>query len=139
MEQFENHMHKANKGSKKQLLEEQIEFQYKEFWALVKTFQGKNHKSKMAPIKDNDGGLLYEDRDKANTLNMYFATVGQNMADAYQSVIDNSLTYRVTPTCSQIIVDTKDLNTQFSKLSKPVKSSGLDGVSAKDLSSGNLQ
>ena len=105
----------------------------KEFWALVKSFQGKNRKSKMVPIKDIDGNLVSEDQGKANTLNKFFATIGQNMAEAHHSAIDNTLIYRVTPTCSEIYIDTKHLDKQFSKLSKPGKSSGLDCVSAKDL------
>ena len=43
----------------------------------------------MVPIKDIDGSLVTEDQGKANTLNKYFATIGQNMAVAHHSAIDN--------------------------------------------------
>ena len=52
----------------------------KEFWSLVKSFQGQQRRSKISPIRDDDGTILTCDRKKSNILNKYFATIGNKMS-----------------------------------------------------------
>ena len=106
----------------------------KEFWALIKTFQGRNHKSKMVPIKDIDGSLVTEDQGKANTLNKYFATIGQNMAVAHHS--QPSTTHWSIGSHQHVRRYASIPNTlinSFQNYQNLGNHSGLDGVSAKDL------
>ena len=63
----------------------------KEFWSLVKSFQGKRSKAKIGPIKDGHGILTNNDVEKANILNKYFATIGKKN--------DNITTTRSQPGC----------------------------------------
>ena len=68
--------------------------------------QGKRVKSKLGSIKDAEGNMITNDSQKANILNNFFATIGNKMAEKHlpfnSKQPDNSLIYRVTPTCSEI-------------------------------------
>ena len=109
----------------------------KEFWSLVKSFQGKRVNSKLGSIKDAEGNMITNDSQKANILNNFFATIGNKMAEKHlpfnSKQPDNSLIYRVTPTCSEIKIIEQDLSIQFKKLTKPGKAAGLDKIQSKDL------
>ena len=109
----------------------------KEFWSLVKSFQGKQTKSKVGPIKDDKGNILTCDSNKANILNKYFATIGKKMSDLLPTPqLNNVEVNNATPKCSSIIeIDRSNLSKQFKKLAHPSKASGADNISARDLHS----
>ena len=107
----------------------------KEFWSLVKSFQGQQTRSKIGPIKDDGGKILTCDHEKSNTLNKYFATIGKKMSEPLpppQPIEVNN----AAPHCSPVIeIDRSDLSKQFKKLTHPSKASGIDNISARDLHS----
>ena len=93
----------------------------KEFWSLVKSFQGKQTKSKVGPIKDDEGNILTCDSNKANILNKYFATISKKMSDLLPTPqLNNVEVNNATPKCSSIIeIDRSNLSKQFKKLAHP--------------------
>ncbi|MEO0684150.1 MAG: reverse transcriptase family protein, partial [Cyanobacteria bacterium J06649_11] len=107
----------------------------KEFWSLVKSFNGQQTKSKIGPIKNNCGNILTCDLEKSNALNKYFATIGKRMSEHLPPPHPIEFNNTV-PQCSPVIkIDRSDLSKQFKKLAHPSKASGIDNISARDLHS----
>ena len=56
----------------------------KEFWSLVKKFQGKS-KEPIGPIKNSKGKMINENSEKAEELNNFFSSVGKELAKNHQN------------------------------------------------------
>ena len=90
---------------------------------------------RIGPLKDSQGNLVTDDKQKAEIMNSYFTTIGQSLAEHMESNTNvNSVEYiyRVTPTCQQLEIDEKHFNQQFTDF-KPEKATGHSNVTSKEL------
>ena len=71
--------------------------------------------------------------EKAQTMNNFFATVGENLANDIPSTSNNANIYRVTPILSEIQPDISKFEKSFSSAVKEGKSCGPDNITPKDL------
>lgn len=55
----------------------------KEFWQLVKKIHWKTKTTKIGPLEDNEGNIQTNDNVKADLMNNYFATVGNQLAQSF--------------------------------------------------------
>ena len=98
--------------------------------------QGKQKDNKIGPIKGENGQILLDDTEKANSLNHFFATVSEKLAANHQ--VMNSLPATCTPpqprTISDIEINDHKVQSIIKRKVKAGKSCGPDNVSAKDLS-----
>ena len=107
----------------------------KKFWKTVRRFNGDTKKCTIGPLL-NDKEIVTTDKEKAELMNNFFANVGKELALAinepnrdhgYEHV------YRVTPTLTDIELNSNLFEKSFSKAVKVGKACGLDMISAKDL------
>ena len=90
---------------------------------------------RIGPLKDSQGNLLTDDKQKAEIMNSYFTTISQSLAEQLElntNINSAEYIYRVTPTCQQLGMDEKHFNQQFKDL-KTEKAPGLDNVTSKEL------
>ena len=104
----------------------------KDFWKVVKEFEGGNQKTCIGPIKDDEGILLTDNVDKCNQLNNFFVNIGKVEKIPENAFLMSHL-YRVTPSVSDLLVDEKVLCEKFSKKIKIGRAGGNDDISARDL------
>ena len=52
----------------------------KEFWAVVKTMQGKKKHTKIGPIKDEHNNIITDDFGRTESFNNFFTSVGSKLA-----------------------------------------------------------
>ena len=107
----------------------------KDFWKLVNKVKRKQKDCGIGPLKDRQGNLVTDDKQKAEIMNSYFTTIGQTLAERMESNTNiNSVEYiyRVTPTSQQLEMEKKHFNQQF-KDRKPEKATGYDNVTSKEL------
>jgi hypothetical protein len=82
------------------------------YWKIIKKITNSDQKHKrMGPIKDNSGKTILDGKEKCNTMNCFFSSVGENLASHFQSQPVNPLVAffkRVTPT-----IDEVDLNNEI--------------------------
>ena len=108
----------------------------KDFWKTVKQMQGVNKVKKIGPIKVDNKEINTDDSLKAESLNSYFAKVGEKLAGGIQD--QNKLTakhhiHRITPVISNINITEEKIKIAIRKRLKPGKGSGHDNISSKDL------
>ena len=105
----------------------------KDFWKLINKVKRKQKDCRIGPLKDSQGNLVTDDKQKAQIMNSYFTTIDQSLEEHMESNTKvNSVEYicRVTPTCQQLEMDEKHFNQQFKDL-KPEKATGHDNVTSK--------
>ena len=77
----------------------------KDFWKVVNKAQGKI-KSKVIgrTIVNKDGDIMTSDKGKAESINEYFTSIGQELASEFSSDNRNNMNfiYRVNPTTTRI-------------------------------------
>ena len=106
----------------------------KEFWYLVKKFQGKSTHKKIGPLKDKNGSLVLKDSEKANVLNTYFANIGEELSkDLDKSNVNPSLISRVTPSIQKFEISKDQFDTCFKHSCKTNKACGADKIKGKDM------
>ena len=64
----------------------------RDFWTIVKKMTGKEQQDKrMGPLRDSDNNLVLDDSKKAETLNNFFSTIGEELASNFETYThDNS-------------------------------------------------
>ena len=105
------------------------------FWKVIKEFQGKS-KSQIGAIVDEENRFLTENKGKAECLNKFFPTVGENLIKEINSDPDfNQLShiYRITPTLDRIDVNEERTIKAVRKYIKSGKSCGPDRIQARDV------
>ena len=72
----------------------------KEFWCAVNEMQGKRKFNKIGLLKGENGYILMDNAQKADSLNEFFTTVGPRLVSNIEPVNIHPLEhlYRVTPT-----------------------------------------
>ena len=98
--------------------------------------QGVNKVKKIGPIKSDNKEVITDDSLKAESLNSYFAKVGEKLAGGIQD--QNKLTaehhiHRITPMISNINITEEKIKIAIRKRLKPGKGSGHNNISSKAL------
>ena len=63
------------------------------YWKLINKATSRiAHKKSIGPLRRNDGSLALTDKEKAQLMNSYFATVGENLINTLPTISDNSQT-----------------------------------------------
>jgi phosphoribosylaminoimidazolecarboxamide formyltransferase/IMP cyclohydrolase len=105
---------------------------YKEFWKVVKKVHRKTKAIKIGPLEDDLGNVQTNEKEKAELMNNYFATVGEKLAEAFPAQIESEqFILRITPSIDQLKIDDKLLVNQI-KTINPDKASGPDDIKPKD-------
>ena len=76
----------------------------KDFWKVVNKAQGKIKSKVIGTIVNKDGDILTSDKEKAESLNEYFTSIGQELTSEFSSDNRNNMNfiYRVSPTTTRI-------------------------------------
>ena len=98
-----------------------------DFWRVVREMQGKS-KGSVGAIKNEDGNITTNAKDKAESLNHFFSKVGESLAN--DIVLDNSVNeyhhiYQVTPTAEPLQLNAYKIKRVIEKRVKPGKGCGL--------------
>ena len=60
------------------------------YWNLINRATSRTkHKSTIGPLCRNDGSLALSDKEKAQLINSYFATIGENLTSTLPATSDN--------------------------------------------------
>ena len=110
------------------------------YWKLINKATSRIvHKKSIGPLRRKDGSLALIDKEKAQLMNSYFATIGENLMNTLPTTIDNSLMVDtnhdvppVLPTTrtSLNVISNRSVLEKISKL-KTSKATGPDGISPK--------
>ena len=104
----------------------------KEFWWLVKSFQGNNKCSTIGPVKSPSNSLLTNNLSKANEFNSYFVNICSTLVNSdNSSALDLSTQpvnhiHRITPTLQPFPVNKELLSYCFKNYIKVGKACGPD-------------
>ena len=74
----------------------------KDFWKLVNIMKWKQKDGRTGPLKDSQGNLVKDGKQKVEIMNSHFTAIGQTLAEHMELNTNiNSVEYicRVTPTC----------------------------------------
>jgi len=107
----------------------------KEFWNVVKQLTGKSAKSKpIGPIMNEQKELVFEDSKKADTFNVFFSTIGKELAKSFipREVNIDPTFYRITPSIGDLVLSDKAFNDKF-KLININKAHGADNLTAREM------
>ena len=72
----------------------------KDFWKLINKVKRKQKDCRIGTLKDSQGNLVTDDKQKAETINSYFTTISQSLAEHMElntNVNSVEYIYRVTP------------------------------------------
>lgn len=100
------------------------------YWKVLNNAAGRQQKANVIQaIRRIDGTLAIDDYEKANILNIHFATVGNCLANELSATVmpDPIRINKVTPTVSSIYISTETTAALLAEL-KPRTATGLDGV-----------
>ena len=110
------------------------------YWKLINKGTSRIvHKQSIGPLRRTDGSLALIDKEKAQLMNSYFATIGENLINTLPTIIDNSQTedtnHDVPPVLSttrtsSIVISNRTALEKINKL-KISKATGPDGISPK--------
>ena len=107
-----------------------------DFWKTIRTVTKteRSKKKRIGPIKNESVILVYDEKMKTETMNEFFATVGENLASNLMPVTKTPVEYiyRVTPTINELRITNELFSEKMSKLN-PKKASGPDGITTKEL------
>ena len=108
------------------------------YWKLINKATSRIvHKQSIGPLRRTDGSLALIDKEKAQLMNSYFATIGENLINTLPTIIDNSQTedtnHDVPPVLSttrtsSIVISNRTALKKVNKL-KISKATGPDGIS----------
>ena len=84
------------------------------------------------PLKDGEK-VIFNDLDKSNLMNTFFANIGKNLSNNHPHQFDNSHYYRVTPVIENITSNLESLEKSFKAAVKQRKACGPDEVTSNDL------
>ena len=106
-----------------------------DFWKTYKRVTRKNITSKIGPIHDQNGCLVTNDKAKADVLNDFFVSIGQELSEKFTQETEDKCSYisKVTPSTDMLILNEARLRTKLMKIN-PKKASGPDNVTSKELS-----
>ena len=111
----------------------------KEFWKTVKDCTNINiikKSSVVRTLKNNNNTEISDDIDKANFINSYFTSIGENLSQK-QSIPDDfdvlNHIYRISPTTHSTEISITQIAKDLEKV-KAKKAPGPDGISSKVLS-----
>ena len=115
----------------KRLLEEK-ENGSKDFWKIVKKMTGRENKVKrIGPIQNEMEELIYDDTEKAETMNRFFSSVGKQLASKFPTdpITETELPIyvRETSKIENIPLDNSLFQKKFSKINI-CKSHGHDNI-----------
>ena len=100
------------------------------YWKLIKKATDLKNLRNITAIRNTDGSLVINNKEKTEALNEYFANVCVNLANRLLTTYSNPLTVgKVTPTITHIEIS-QDIYNEISKL-KPGKASGSGNISPK--------
>ena len=75
----------------------------KEFWKAVKKVHRKTKAIKIGPLEDDLGNAQTNEKEKAELMNNYFATVGEKLAEAFPAQIESEqFILRITPSIDEL-------------------------------------
>ena len=110
------------------------------YWKLINKATSRiAHKKSIGPLRRNDGSLAFIDKEKAQLMNSYFVTVGENLINTLPTMSDNSQTEDTnhddppvlsTTRTSSIVISNRTVLEKINKL-KTSKATGPDGISPK--------
>jgi hypothetical protein len=104
----------------------------KEFWKVVKKVHRKTKAIKIGPLEDDLGNVQINEKEKAELMNNYFATVGEKLAEVFPAQIESEqFILRITPSIDELKIDDKLLVNQI-KTINPDKASGPDDIKPND-------
>ena len=88
----------------------------------------------MGAIRNENENIIINAKDKAESFNQLFSTVGEKLADAI--IPDNSFNifhhiYQVSPTIEPLQINSQRIKRAFDKWLRPGKGSGPDNLSAR--------
>ena len=106
----------------------------REFWKTVKRVQGKRLVKRIGPIADDQGNIHTDDKTKAELMNQYFSTIGEELASKLpeNENDENSFVSRIVPCVEDLVIDVELLGKQLTKI-KPEKATGPGDIKARDL------
>ena len=108
------------------------------YWKLINKATNRiERKRAIDPLKRNDGtlALMDKDKDKAERMNSYFTTIGENLINSLplpseHALVDGNITSSLIPAPSFPLLTNQVVEEQVNRL-KANKSSGPDEVSPK--------
>ena len=106
------------------------------YWKLInKATNCIERKRAIGPLKRNDGTLALMDKDKAERMNSYFTTIGENLINSLplpseHAMVDGNITSSLIPAPSFSLLTNQVVEEKVNRL-KANKSSGPDEVSPK--------
>ena len=110
------------------------------YWKLINKATSRiAHEKSIGPLRRNDGSLALIDKEKAQLMNSYFATIGENLINTLPSIIDTSQAENTnhddppvlsTARTSSIVISNRTVLEKINKL-KISKATGPDGISPK--------
>ena len=68
----------------------------KEFWSIVKKFEGKKKSFFIGPLENNMGEVEISDKSKANIMNGYFTNIGSNLKPEADTFFDKKKRYKIS-------------------------------------------
>ena len=108
----------------------------KAYWKLITNAAGSTNKSSIVGIRKQNGVIETCDKAKADILNEFFSSVGENLANELPPIVhDNSYINRITPTVMNITLSNESPHESLKRL-KGNKACGPDNVSPKLLKYG---
>ena len=94
------------------------------YWKLINKATSRIvHKKSIGPLRRNDGSLALIDKEKAQLMNSYFATIGENLMNTLP-------TTRTSTRTSSNVISNRSVLEKIRKL-KTSKATGPDGISLK--------
>ena len=104
----------------------------KSFWKLINKASNTRVDPPPPAIRRDDGTLATSDKEKAELLNSYFASIGENQAKKLPrpTVPIQTLYTKVTPTIASIDI-TQETVRKYIVTLNPQKATGPDGISPK--------
>ena len=120
----------------KRLLEEK-ENGSKDFWKIVKKMTGRENKVKrIGPIQNEMEELIYDDTEKAETMNRFFSSVGKQLASKFPTdpttETELPIYIKETSKIEDIPLDNSLFQKKFRKINI-CKSHGHDNITAKEM------
>ena len=105
----------------------------KEFWKVVNKVQGKIKSKVIGTIVNKDGDILTSDKEKAESINEYFTSIGHELASEFSSDNKNNMNfiYRVSPTTTRITLSPDKVCAKLHNIKK--KTGGMDQIAAHKL------
>ena len=89
----------------------------------------------IGPIMNEEKELVFDDLEKANTFNVFFSTIGEKLAESFQSnkVCIDPAFHRITPSTGDLpSLSDKTFQVKFNTINTQ-KSHGADNMSAKEM------